>query len=371
MEKKPRTKICFVLVSLENGGTENYLLRFLKFINLEKYEVTVLCKGGSFGILEHEYRNLGVNLIKFKLGYIRLKSLMFLYKTIKDLDVVCDLTGNFAGLIMLVGKISNVPKRIAFYRASTNHFSNTPHKLLYNKLMNFFVKKFSTHILSNSNTAFENFFNQLYKKDKRFEVVRNGINCNDLQSYKTDLQCKVMHEIPLDKYIIGHVGRFNSAKNFPFIFQTASKLTEISKEFHFVFCGRGTDSEEFNKELEKYGIINMCTCLGSQNNIQDVYKTFNLFLFPSITEGQPNALIEAMIVGIPFIASKISPIIESIPENAINQLVSIENTEEAIDLILKIKSLDSNTTKLEHRDWAIQMFDASKRFKQFENILLN
>ena len=88
------SKIVFVTVSLESGGTENYLLRFLKYLLKEKpnLNITIICKGGKTGSLFKDFEKLGISIEIFKLGYLNLKNINLLNRklsraiyTIKEL----------------------------------------------------------------------------------------------------------------------------------------------------------------------------------------------------------------------------------------------------------------------------------------------
>lgn len=365
--------LAFVVVSLESGGTENYLLRFLKYLLKEETNcnITIFCKGGKTGSLIGEYEKLGVTIDAFKLGYLNINSIkLFKKKLSSNFDVVCDLTGNFAGISMLLAKLNNVSVRIAFYRASTNHFKPTVLNLIYNKLMNRLVKKYATSILSNSNASFYYFYNSSHYKDDRFKVIKNGINTELFSKELNQIEVRQKYNLPLNSYLVGHVGRLNSAKNFETIFKVAQAMKHVTingKDIKFVFCGRETDSIKFEEKLIQHEIQESCFCLGQQLKVNEVLQCYDLFYFPSITEGQPNALIEALISGLPFVASNIETIKESIPDFAHECLVPplniTKSTEKIIDII-------NNTNPIRLKDWAINEYQAEKRFKEFKDILI-
>lgn len=365
--------LAFVVVSLESGGTENYLLRFLTYLLKEEsnLSITIICKGGKAGSLLNEFKALGVKVEVFKLGYLNLKTMkLFKQKLSHNYEAVCDLTGNFAAISMGLAKLNRVPRRITFYRASSNHFNPSVFNLLYNNLMNKLVKKYSTCILSNSTAAFDFFYDSFYKKDNRFKVIKNGVNTELFSKQFDRLELRKKYNLPQNSLLVGHVGRLNAAKNFETIFKVVQQLKEEninSKKIYFVFCGRETDTELFKTKLKDHEIEQFCFCLGQQSNVHEVLQCYDLFYFPSITEGQPNALIEALISGLPFVASNIKAIKESIPESAHHYLV---DPLDVISSTNKILETIKNPTPLILKDWAIKEYKAEKRFNEFKNILL-
>ncbi|WP_146240722.1 glycosyltransferase [Mesonia algae] len=335
-------------------------------------KITIICKGGKTGSLLPEYEKLKVNIEVLKLGYINWRNIKKLKNKLNhDYDVVCDLTGNFAGISMLVGKWNNISKRISFYRASTNHFSPTIFNLAYNKLMNRLVRKYATVILSNSTAAFKYFHPSLYKKDQRFKVIKNGVYVDVFSKSLNKAALRKKYGLPLETILVGHVGRLNAAKNFETFFKVIQHFKtkiEHKKPVQFVFCGRGTDTEAFKDRLENFKIKEYCFSLGQQEKVYEVLQCYDLFYFPSVTEGQPNALIEAMISGLPFVASNIAAIKESVPKEAYGQLV------DPLDVggsAVKILNTINASHPLTFQNWAITEYEAKKRFEDFKKVLLD
>jgi glycosyltransferase involved in cell wall biosynthesis len=102
-----------------------------------------------------------------------------------------------------------------------------------------------------------------------------------------------------------------------------------------------------------------------------VLKSFDLFYFPSITEGQPNALIEAMISGLPILASNIFPIIEALPESAHSLMFDPLNVDDVTTTILHLSKKNDDLKKYIFKDWARLEFDHIKNFALFENQISN
>src|SRR5690606_10939585 len=95
--------------------------------------------------------------------------------------------------------------------------------------------------------------------------------------------------------------------------------------------------------------------------------TMNCFLFPSITEGQPNALIEAMVLGIPCIASNIEPIKETI--EATNNLFAPQDVNGFVKTIENLYKTYNGTIYRLNNAEIVQKFDANILFDQFYNVL--
>ncbi len=206
-------KILFLLNSVDIGGIETYVLRFLKKSNLK---VDIITKSGNLGELEKYYDDLGIKVIPMKLNNLSVSGLFKFFRHLKQerYDVVCDFTGTFSGVFLVLAFFARVSKRIVFFRNSSNSFERTLFKVLLEWILNLLTFLGSTKILSNSQAAINNHYPILRRVfNKKFEVIRNGVptlkklNKNEVDEFKLSLG------IPLDKFIVGHVGRFSSQKN--------------------------------------------------------------------------------------------------------------------------------------------------------------
>ena len=354
-------KVAFLLTGLNSGGLENYLLRFLKFYK-EEIDATVVCKGGYMGDLKKDFEGLGVNIISIKLGYFNPVKFNELYQVLKngEFESVCDFTGNFATLPLYLANLSGIKKRIAFHRGSNNRFRETPVKTFYNKIINRQLPSVATHVLANSKAAMEFFHKEIWENDPKFEVIYNGINASQFLNSKKNLREDL--GIPKAAFVVGHVGRYNEAKNHKTIIEVAVKLCKKHPDIYVVLCGKDVD-EQLRARVETVGLSDQIKLLGYRQDIIKVLNTLDCFYFPSINEGQPNALIEAMIAGLPVIASDIDPIQETVPKELNGFLVPPLNSELAINRILEIKN--GNVEKIILKDWAIKNFSAQNWFGKF------
>ena len=349
-----RNKIVFFVFSLQAGGIETYLLRFLKqYRNI--ITPSVIVKNGEKGDLYDEFLKTGATIILMKTGYFNMRAWirLFLYLKREKFDAVCDMGANFAGIPLTIARSAGVKKRIAFYRQSSHLFKTSKFNLIYANFVNWLVYKNATAILANSQHAFDFYFGR--KIDNRFKVIKNGVDKTlfDLNESKAEL--RNYFGLPDDKIIIGHTGRFTPAKNHSTILEVARRLCTDRKDVIFVLAGNDT-----HHLPEQEGIIHLGYC----SEIPKLLKTFDIFYFPSVTEGQPNALIEAMISGLPFIASNIEPIKESVPAKHHSQLISATDVESSVEMIQNMLNA-KDRTQYSCRDWAINEYDAERNFNLF------
>lgn len=109
--------------------------------------------------------------------------------------------------------------------------------------------------------------------------------------------------------------------------QIARRLREEGYDFEWLFLGDGPELEEARALCEKYGLGSSLRFLGQTANPYVYMQKADLFALFSYYEGIPNTVFEALILGVPVIATAISGVREQITEDT---GLLVANTEESI-----------------------------------------
>lgn len=364
MKKK---RIIFIIPSLDAGGIETYLLRFLRFVEKD-IDPIILVRNNNVGVLEKDYRRITENIFFKPLRYLNPFNLYWYYRFFKNQkpEVVVDFNANFAGFPIWIASLVKIAKRMVFYRQGSNHYPTGWLKNRYNAFVNNLVYNQATHILSNSKAALNFFFPFCWEKDTRFQVLYNGLNTSQYIGPWNQIEIKKKYGLSAQTFLIGHSGRKDPAKNHELIFKLAHQAKNDGLNCHFVCFGLGT--ETFLDKLSKLQLLDKVTCLGYQTNVPELLGMLDLFIFPSKTEGQPNALIEAMATGLPILASDIPSIRECVPKILHNSLIKPDDVE---SFYLTIKEFINQPKRSSEEviSFINQNFDATTNFKIFKNLI--
>ncbi len=356
------TRVLFVLPSLHAGGAENYVLRLIWFAGGGAFDWHVLSPNLDRGDLHEAFVASGATVRYQSIGYFNLVKMIRFYHYVKEgrFDVMCTLNGVFGGLTLAIAKAAGVRLRIGWHRRSTPAFRPTWVRRAYAQLALWLLERSSTQILSNGRAALDHFHGLNWVNDDRFAVIPNGADASAFAGHReTKEEARQALGLPVDGYLVGHVGRLDPAKNHETIFRVAAMLVQREPKARFVFCGKGTDSAAFRQQLEHFGIVDHCTALGLQPNLPRVYRSLDVFYFPSVTEGQPNALIEAILAKLPFVASDIPGIREVAPPFLHAELLPPRAVNPAVEAILsKLRNAQSGTE--EAFEWASERFDLAR-----------
>ncbi|MEN9790665.1 MAG: hypothetical protein RLZZ63_323 [Gemmatimonadota bacterium] len=363
--------IIVILPSLHVGGTERYALKFIQWCGSQSTHWVVVSPVLQTGDLHQAFVDAGCTVVYRRTGIGNPISAVTLGRWMRRLRprAIVNFNGNFAGWTLWIARRVGVGTRVAWYRRSTNAFAPTLLKSAVNQWSNWLVRRHATHVWSNSAAAFQNLFAPSAPQDPRFRVIPNGIRRADCDAPFDQGQARRSLGFPPSVRLIGHVGRFDPSKNHQTIFEVVRQLKTTRTDFRFVFCGRGTETDSFRRQLIAHGIDDMVIIHGLTNQMSVLYRSLDLFYFPSITEGQPNALLEAVIAGIPIVASDIPPIREALPVSEQAHLVAPHDVAAAVRQIeMRLDAPRTEATRAAQA-WAAHRYDPDTHFTTVRDVL--
>jgi glycosyltransferase involved in cell wall biosynthesis len=227
--------------------------------------------------------------------------------------------------------------------------------------------KSATKLLSNSELAFDNFHPGWQKKEKsRYKVIKNGVPYySDTEDDQNQID-KIKNELglSLNNFVIGNVSSFRKQKNHSTIIKVAKNLIQEFPNIKFLMIGNLV-RQGLYKQLEEEDIQDFFIMPGIRNDIPQLLKLMDTFIFPSTIEGQPNALIEAMLYEVPVFASNISTIQDSTPFEVHTNLFSPYDYQSFSDAIKTYLKTGKTYDVKKVADWAKKEFDPETRFNEF------
>lgn len=208
--------------------------------------------------------------------------------------------GNSATMFfdLLPARLAGVKKRIAH-----SHSSTCEHKIMHSLLKQLFKKQY-TDALSCSDTAGKWIFGK-----GNFRILNNAISlkkyvyCPEIRG-----EYRKRFGIAESQIVLGHVGLCKVPKNKKYLLGIVKDLIkEIDAVLFLVGNGDRKIIEELESKIREYGLEKKVFLLGGRDDIPQMLMMMDIFLFPSLWEGFPIAVIEAQASGLPCIASEYVP----------------------------------------------------------------
>ena len=137
-------------------------------------------------------------------------------------------------------------------------------------------------------------------KKNKVPIIFNGIDLSKCQT-KTDYEVQ-------EKFKILHVGRFMEQKNHKGLIDAFDIFHQKYQNGVLQLIGDGELKEEIEKLVNEKGLTESVEFLGLQENVHQYLSAADIFTLPSLYEGVPMTLIEAMGTGLPIVATNVGGI---------------------------------------------------------------
>jgi glycosyltransferase involved in cell wall biosynthesis len=115
--------------------------------------------------------------------------------------------------------------------------------------------------------------------------------------------------IPEDAFVFGSVGRLSAEKGHRYLIEAFAELcgrrTETGQPLHLVMVGDGREQPALEKQAAESGVRERVYFAGFQGNCAEWMQLFDCMVQPSLTEGTPNSVLEALCLRLPVVATAV------------------------------------------------------------------
>jgi glycosyltransferase involved in cell wall biosynthesis len=168
----------------------------------------------------------------------------------------------------------------------------------------------------------------------RTSIVYNGIEVDKFSRPIDRVIARKIFNLDPTEFVFGNVGRLHEQKGHKFLLQA---FATINAQARLVIIGDGRLRDELMILANQLEISDRVSFLGARADIHEFLSAIDIFIMPSLWEGQPIALLEALAIGKPSIASAVDGIPEIIVNGANGYLVNpkdVAGLAAAIDLAI-------------------------------------
>ncbi|MBC2733180.1 MAG: glycosyltransferase family 4 protein [Desulfobacteraceae bacterium] len=309
MAKSRQLKVTHIRTSHGLAGAERVILCLIQTTQSKCVKKSVTLIGSDTGLNKDfllELKSLNIETANFRLqGRYDIRGIRRLRRHLIDneIDIIhChDFKSNFYGLMASIG--------LPIGRVSTHHGSTKDDLLLrcYLNLNEYLFFHFFHRIVAVSHQLSTEPWARILGSD-RVAFIPNGIDTQFFKRSPNTFTDESPILIPGGKTVIGIIGRLYPDKGHIDLFHAISGLQDEFPQLMVLVVGDGPQSHYLKNACREMRIENRVIFAGVRKNMQAVYSLLDLFVMPSIREGLPMALLEAMLAKIPVIASMVGGI---------------------------------------------------------------
>jgi glycosyltransferase involved in cell wall biosynthesis len=156
---------------------------------------------------------------------------------------------------------------------------------------------------------------------QRVRVIPNGV-----PTHGPEIGSELADQIrTADRIVVGTVGRLSAEKGVSVLIEAASKICPDFPQAFFVVVGDGPLRSSLEARVRELGMRGQFLFAGERNDVNQIYRYFDVYVLPSFQEGMPMALLEAMAAGVPVVATKVGGVPDLLCDPSVGTLVEPGN----------------------------------------------
>ena len=201
-----------------------------------------------------------------------------------------------SNFLILIAWLAGIPVRVASHQGRILGFPR-----ILEILHAWVVNHFSCGIIAVSDRVAQECLKEGIRPEQ-VHVVTNGTSLPalenfDRQAYRAQLGLNPQHMLVIS------VGRLTQQKAHTYLVQAAPAVLARFPQTRFAVAGDGPLHAELQAEIQALGLQDVFTLLGARQDVPQLLGAADLFALPSRSEGLPVAMLEAMTMGLPVVAT--------------------------------------------------------------------
>jgi len=356
-KKNIRINILHIIGSLNVGGVQKLILQLSQSQCLKKYTHNVLCTILSVDNYRYAYEKYNITILSLPFKFAPISSIPFkldkiirylfsklyffrlwYYLFISEFEVIHTHIHSQIISQILASVLSG--KRMIW--TIHGEYSMGRFTLWIIRILLSILPSTKFQIIADSISALHStlpFTGNNFKPDN---IIPTGINLKPyLQEYDQSL-IREKYNIKDDTILIGSTGRIVWEKGYDQLLSLLENYDFGEKIFYILVAGDGSLRNKFIKRIEKNKLESHITFIGNIKNIPEFLSALDIYIQPSVTEGFPLSVLEAMATGLPIICSDAGGLKEMINNNTIGIKYKSEELNSLYQMLCKLLSMKPN-----------------------------
>lgn len=276
--------------------------------------------------------------------------------------------------VYLASKLVDIPVKVTTVaNLVEGWFEVNPLQLYAYKKIQRKAEKIFDHFICVSEYLADSLIHQHELKEAKISVIYNGI---DLDYFNVACESPLKRNEFLreeEKILIGAIGRLVAEKGLKYLIECMPEVLKRFARAKLLLVGNGPSRTNLEKRVLSLGLKDNIIFTGFRSDIREILSCLDILILPSILEGFPMIVLEAMAMAKPIVASDIPGIREQIINGKNGILVPVKDSDALAAAIIKILAdrKAAETIGLAARKTVDDQFSIEKMVTQTESLYLS
>lgn len=379
MEKHSgKINVLLLVPSFDTGGPGTTVLTIAKSISAERFNPIICSMRKSNLELEERAKKQGIKVVNLNMGSIfDFKVFLKLYQLIKKEKINIIHNHGFRPEIYgsLAGKLTKCKGVVTTIHHNPVVDIPLDYGVIVGSLINFSRKIFSffeDSIVVLTKDAKKGLI-KLHFPQEKIRIIPTGSNPALFIEERNNLSREkvlMKFNIPKNKFVVGTIAILKPRKGISYLIDAAKTVIKEYPDVRFLIIGSGPLEKKLKEEVRSLGLQEYIVFQNYYEHILEIYESINLLVLPSLTEGIPAVLLEAMAFGVPVVATGVGGVPEMIEDGISGILVPPKNPEALAEAIIKIYKNPELASKMAKsaRTRFEKSFTAEMMARQYEKV---
>lgn len=333
-----RMKILFITSSSINGGAQKHIREMFKSLTRRGHSVYLTAPAGW---LPDELKEYSDRVVLTNVNVRNVSKLEELLDKIKpDITNTFILSGGVFGIAAWkkrkYGKIFVTVNNPVIYDGIS-----TIGRIAYPRMYRWMSKYASAFLVKADKVRDE--VAEVIRNKKPVISIKNGIDFSVFDKDKKYLDIRTHLGISQDDIVVTNIAALDVRKGQEYLIKAA---VELRKKYfiHVLLVGEGEDEERLKLLVRKNEAEGYIHFLGRRSDINCILSNTDIFVLSSIHEGLPNALMEAMAMGLPCVATDVGGVRQLIDSEDKGIVIHSKSSMEIIDAVIALVDAPNTAT---------------------------
>ncbi len=349
--------ITHIIGTLNTGGIQKYLLQLINSSKLNNYKHQVLCAISSEGNYRSEYEANRIDFIYFPFTYLPCSKLpykidkflrnlysklfmirFYLYLIRTDTEII----HSHIHINILSQMIASIIAGKKFVWTIHGEYELPKFTQILVRIFHSIISSTRLIIIGDSRYALEGTLPYIQnQKNSKGIIISTGIDLDIFVNKRNSLDIRIKYKIPPNTILIGSTGRIVWQKGYDQLISLLNNFHFSQKQIHFIIAGDGSLKNHYIKAIKESGISDQISFVGNIKDVPEFLLALDIYIQPSITEGFPLSVLEAMAAGLPVICSDaggLKEMIQNLENGIIYKSQNINDLYENLCLVLSMTS---------------------------------